>query len=224
MKVGGQLFTSEGPSVIRRLARMKFDIFLDLKFHDIPNTVACSVRAAAELPNVRMVNMHTLGGFEMMSAARKALSGVKNPPLLLGVTLLTSHDAATLREIGVSGSPSSRVLHLAQLAKSAGMDGVVASAHEARAIRASCGPKFRIVVPGIRPAGSAKNDQSRIATPGNAIRAGADFVVIGRALTAAADPRAVSVQIADEVAAALNTGAGAAAELDAEEAELAVRA
>jgi orotidine-5'-phosphate decarboxylase len=182
---------------------MKFDIFLDLKYHDIPNTVACAVRAAARLPGVRMMNMHTLGGVEMMRAARKALAGVENPPLLLGVTLLTSHDAGTLREIGVSGSPSTRVLHLARLAKSAGLDGVVASAHEVAAIRRACGANFRIVVPGVRPAGSAKNDQSRIATPADAIRAGADFLVIGRPITAAADPRAAAARIAAEVASVL---------------------
>jgi orotidine-5'-phosphate decarboxylase len=201
---------------------MKLDIFLDLKFHDIPNTVACSVRAAAELPGVRMVNMHTLGGLEMMKAARKALAGLKNPPHLLGVTLLTSHDAETLREIGVTGSPSSRVLHLARLAMSAGLDGVVASAQEIVAIRRVCGPDFRIVVPGIRPAGSAKNDQSRIGSPAEAIRAGADFLVIGRPITAATDPRTAAAQIADEVAAAQKPRTAPAA-LNADEADSALR-
>jgi orotidine-5'-phosphate decarboxylase len=150
-----------------------------------------------------MMTLHTLGGVEMMRAARQALAGVKNPPLLLGVTVLTSHDAASLREIGVSGSPSARVFHLARLAKSAGLDGVVASAHEVAAIRRACGTNFRIIVPGIRPAGSAKNDQSRIGTPAEAIRAGSDYLVIGRPITAAADPRAAAAQIVDEVASAL---------------------
>jgi orotidine-5'-phosphate decarboxylase len=200
--VGLQLFTAEGPRAVERLAGLGFDIFLDLKFHDIPNTVARAVAAAAELPKVRLVNVHTLGGVAMMRAAREALSGRKRRPALLGVTVLTSMDAAALRRVGVSGPPSSRAVALARLAKQSGLDGVVASAHEARAIRRACGPRFLIVVPGVRPASAALNDQSRVATPGEAIRAGANYLVVGRPITGAADPREAAFSIAREMASA----------------------
>jgi orotidine-5'-phosphate decarboxylase len=176
-----------------------FDIFLDLKFHDIPNTVAGAVSAAAELPKVRMVNVHTLGGVMMMSAAREAVIGKKKRPALLGVTILTSMDAAALRRVGISGPPASRALALARLAKLAGLDGVVASAHEARSIRRACGPRFLIVVPGVRPASAAFNDQSRVATPSDAIRAGASYLVVGRPITGAANPRDAALNIAREI-------------------------
>jgi len=200
LKVGFQLFTAEGPGAVQKLAGLGFDIFLDLKFHDIPNTVAGAVAAAASLPNVRMLTLHTTGGLAMMRAAREALAGQKNRPALLGVTILTSLDAQGLREVGISGSPTARVVSLARLAKEAGLDGVVSSAHEARAIRKACGPKFLIVVPGVRPLSAAANDQSRVATPSEAIRAGADYLVIGRPITGAASPRAAAVAIAAELA------------------------
>lgn len=203
LKIGNQLFTAEGPRAVEKIASLGFGVFLDLKFHDIPNTVAGSVAAAAELPGIRLLTLHTLGGTDMMRAAAQALAGKKKRPALLGVTILTSHDGAALRSVGISGTPGSRGLALAKLAKRSGLDGVVASAHEARAIRQACGPKFLIVVPGVRPASASPNDQSRVATPAEAIRAGADYLVIGRPITGAADPRKAALAIGEEIAAAL---------------------
>ena len=205
LKVGSQLFTAEGPRAVEKIASLGFGVFLDLKFHDIPNTVAGGVAAAAELPGIRLLTLHTLGGPEMMRAAVEAVAGKKKRPALLGVTILTSHDGATLRSVGISGTPASRGLALAKLAKQAGLDGVVASAHEARAIRRACGPKFLIVVPGVRPASASLNDQSRVATPAAAIRAGADYLVIGRPITGAPDPREAALAIAEEIASAVPT-------------------
>jgi orotidine-5'-phosphate decarboxylase len=201
-KVGSQLFTAEGPRAIEKLAGLGFGIFLDLKFHDIPNTVAGAVAAAAALPNVGLMTLHASGGVAMMQAAREALAGKKHRPSLLGVTILTSLDAGALRRVGISGSPATRALALARLAKEAGLDGVVASAQEARSIRRACGPKFLIVVPGVRPASASLNDQARVATPGQAIRNGADYLVVGRPVTAAANPRQAALAIADEIATA----------------------
>lgn len=203
VKVGGQLFTAEGPRAVEKLAGLGFGIFLDLKFHDIPNTVAGAVSAAARLPAVRLMNVHASGGVAMMRAARDAMAGRKKRPALLGVTILTSLDRAALRRIGISGSPASRALALARLAKEARLDGVVASAREAKAIRRACGPKFLIVVPGVRAAASNADDQSRVATPADAIRAGADYLVVGRPITGAANPRRAALAIAEEIAAAL---------------------
>jgi orotidine-5'-phosphate decarboxylase len=200
MKVGSQLFTAEGPQAVRKLSSLGFDIFLDLKFHDIPNTVAGAVASAAELPGIRLLTLHASGGSAMMQAAKSALDGKKNRPALLGVTILTSMDAKGLKQVGISGSPGSRALALARLAKKAGLDGVVASAHEASAIRRACGSKFLIVVPGVRPANSSTNDQSRVATPADAIRAGADYLVIGRPITGAVDPGKAALSIAQEIA------------------------
>jgi orotidine-5'-phosphate decarboxylase len=205
-KVGSQLFTTEGPRAVQKLAGLGFDIFLDLKFHDIPNTVAGAVAGAAKLPRVRLLTLHASGGVKMMQAAREAVNdsvkGKKTRPALLAVTILTSLDAKGLRSIGMSGSPSSRALALARLAKQAGMDGVVASSHEVRAIRRACGPKFLIVVPGVRPAGASLDDQSRTATPAESIHAGADYLVVGRPITAASNPRVAAVGISNEIAAA----------------------
>jgi orotidine-5'-phosphate decarboxylase len=201
-KIGKQLFTAEGPQAVRKLAGLGADIFLDLKFHDIPNTVVGAVASAANLPGVRMLTLHTTGGLTMMRAAREALAGKKNPPALLGVTLLTSLDARELRRVGISGPVTSRVVSLALLAKEAGLDGVVSSPQEARAIRRACGPKFLIVVPGVRPSSAAAQDQSRIATPAEAMRAGADYLVVGRPITAAKNPRAAALAINEEIAAA----------------------
>lgn len=168
-------------------------VFLDLKFCDIPNTVAGAVTAAAKLPKVRMLTLHTTGGLEMMRAAKNALKGIKNPPILLGVTILTSLDEAALGRIGLGGRVESRVVTLALLAKEAGIDGIVASAREVEAVRKAVGPEMRIVVPGVRPQAdsdksSKADDQARVATPGNAIRWGADYLVVGRPITAAPDP------------------------------------
>jgi len=182
------------------LAGLGFGVFLDLKFHDIPNTVASSVAAAAELPKVRLLTLHTLGGVSMMKAARAALGKGTNRPALLGVTLLTSMDETALRGVGIAGSASATVLALASQAQEAGLDGVVASGQEARAIRAQCGPKFLIVVPGVRPPSAPGNDQSRVTTPSEAIEAGADYLVIGRPITEAEDPRAAALAIVKEIA------------------------
>jgi orotidine-5'-phosphate decarboxylase len=199
-KVGGQLFTAEGPRAVRKLADLGFDIFLDLKYHDIPNTVAHAVAAAVRLPRVRLMTLHASGGLAVMRAAREAAGSKKNRPALLGVTVLTSFDAATLREIGMEGSLGSQVVALARLAKTAGLDGVVCSALEAPAVRRELGPEFKILVPGVRPATAATNDQSRVATPGDAVRAGADYLVVGRPITAAANPRAAALEIVAEIA------------------------
>ena len=201
-KVGSQLFTAEGPKVVEKVASLGFGVFLDLKFHDIPNTVSGAVAAAAELRGVKMLTLHAAGGLAMMRAAREAIAAKKNRPALLGVTILTSMDASTMESVGLAGTPSSRAAALARLAKEAGLDGVVTSAHEVRSIREACGPDFLIVVPGIRPASASVDDQSRIATPGDAIRAGANYLVVGRPITAATDPRKAALAIAAEIASA----------------------
>jgi orotidine-5'-phosphate decarboxylase len=206
-KVGSQLFTTEGPRAVQKLAGLGFDIFLDLKFHDIPNTVAGAVAAAAKLARVRLLTLHAAGGIKMMQAAREAVAGLnvdgkKTRPALLAVTVLTSFDAEALRSIGMFGSTSSRALALARLAKEVGMDGVVASSQEVRAIRKACGQKFLIVVPGVRPTGSSLDDQSRVATPAECIRAGADYLVVGRPITSAKIPRAAAMNIATEIVSA----------------------
>jgi orotidine-5'-phosphate decarboxylase len=199
VKVGSQLFTAEGPRAVEALADIGFGIFLDMKFHDIPNTVAGAVKAAAELPGVRMMTLHASGGMAMMEAAKEALAGHKSPPALLGVTVLTSLGETALHRMGMPGSASARAVALAELSKEAGLDGVVASAHEARAIRKACGPAFLIVVPGVRPALAAIHDQSRVATPTETIRAGADYLVVGRPITAAESPREAALAIAKEM-------------------------
>jgi len=205
-KIGSQLFTAEGPEAVERVARLVPGIFLDLKFCDIPNTVAGAVAAAVKLPKVRMLTLHTTGGLEMMCAARGALKGVKNPPTLLGVTILTSLDDQALGRIGLAGPAESRVVALALLAQEAGMGGIVASAREVEAVRMAVGPKMRIVVPGVRPAtpdGNGKtDDQTRVATPGSAIRSGADYLVVGRPITGAANPAKTADAILLEMKAA----------------------
>jgi len=202
LKVGSQLFTSEGPRAVEKLAGLGYGLFLDLKFHDIPNTVAGAVAAAARLPKVRLLTVHASGGVAMMKAAREAAGGGKNRPALLGVTILTSLDGRDLSRVGISGSPTARAVALARLAREAGLDGVVASAHEVHTIRRACGSKFLIVVPGVRPAAASANDQSRVATPAEAIRAGADYLVVGRPITGARDPHQAAIAIAEEIAAA----------------------
>jgi orotidine-5'-phosphate decarboxylase len=209
-KIGNQLFTTAGPEAVRQVARLGTGIFLDLKYHDIPNTVAGSVLAAAALPGVQLVYVHALGGSAMMQAAVQAISaGVpmgEDRPRLLAVTVLTSMDSKSIREVGIGGPPQSRVLQLAKLAKKSGVDGVVASVQEAKAIRKACGREFLIVTPGVRPkdksAASQKDDQARTATPREAIKAGADFLVVGRPILAASDPRAAATQIVEEIAGA----------------------
>jgi orotidine-5'-phosphate decarboxylase len=199
VKVGKELYTAAGPSLVEKLQRSGFGVFLDLKFHDIPNTVAAACAAAAQL-GVWMINLHALGGRAMMSAAREALAGAKARPRLTAVTLLTSMGAADLSEVGLAGNPQEVVLRLAGLARECGLDGVVCSAQEAAALRSRFGREFCLVTPGIRPAEAARDDQNRIATPREAIAAGVDYLVIGRPITRALDPlaalRAVQAEIA----------------------------
>jgi orotidine-5'-phosphate decarboxylase len=199
LKVGKALFTAAGPGLIEQLHKAGFEIFLDLKYHDIPSTVAAACAAAAEL-GVWMVNVHALGGRAMMKAARAALSGRRTPPKLVAVTLLTSVGAAELQEIGLSGNPQEAVVRLARLAQACGLDGVVCSAQEARDLRQQCGADFVLVTPGIRPAGSLADDQQRVATPRQALIDGADYLVIGRPITRALDPRAALHGISVEIA------------------------
>ncbi|MFZ0922474.1 MAG: orotidine-5'-phosphate decarboxylase [Candidatus Acidiferrales bacterium] len=195
VKIGSQLFTAEGPEAVRRIAKLVSGIFLDLKFCDIPNTVAGAVEAAAGLPSVRMMTLHTTGGLAMLRAARAALKGAKRPPKLLGVTVLTSLDEAELIRIGLTGPVGGRVTALANMAKTAGMDGIVAAGEHVQALRKALGRKMAIVVPGVRPVNPDKqlkraqlDDQAQIATPCNAVRWGADYLVVGRPITAAPDP------------------------------------
>jgi orotidine-5'-phosphate decarboxylase len=209
-KIGNQLFTAAGPAAVKEVSALGAGIFLDLKFHDIPNTVAGAVLSAAAMTGVQLVNVHALGGRAMLEAAVQAISaGVPmgaDRPRLLAVTILTSMDQKTMKEVGLAGAPKLRVTKLAQLAKKAGVDGVVASVQEAKAIRKACGRDFLIVTPGVRPKekseSSKRDDQARTATPTEAIRAGADFLVVGRPILAAPDPRAAAQSIVEEIAAA----------------------
>jgi orotidine-5'-phosphate decarboxylase len=214
-KIGKQLFTAEGPEAVRRVSQLGPGVFLDLKYHDIPNTVVGAVRAAAAIGGVRLLNIHTLGGPRMMAEAAAALKEIANPPKLLGVTILTSIDAKMMAKVGISGTPASRVLRLAKLAKQEGLDGVVASTHEVKAIKKACGKDFLVVVGGTRPksesvahgsqlrGGLKRDDQSRMATPAEAVRAGADYLVVGRPVMDARDPRAAAEAIQAEIAQAL---------------------
>ncbi|WP_172959711.1 orotidine-5'-phosphate decarboxylase [Thiomicrorhabdus aquaedulcis] len=187
LKVGKELFAVAGPELVRALVALKFDVFLDLKYHDIPNTVAKAIQAAARM-GVWMVNVHALGGRKMMQAAHDALLEFENKPLLIAVTVLTSMEQDDLNEIGLVGTPENIVIRLAQLAKDSGMDGVVCSAQEAGVLRSALGSDFCLVTPGIRPEGSASNDQKRIMTPKQAILAGSSYLVIGRPITHSHDP------------------------------------
>lgn len=194
LKVGFELFVAAGPDFVRQLTGRGFDVFLDLKFHDIPNTVAAACKAAATL-GVWMINVHASGGAKMMLAAREALQGFANPPKLIAVTVLTSMDKQQLEGTGVTTEPADQVQHLARLAATNGLDGVVCSAQEASLLRAMLGNDFLLVTPGIRPAGTDKGDQSRVMTPAQAKDAGVSYVVVGRPITQAADPQSVIAQI-----------------------------
>ncbi|MEL0087862.1 MAG: orotidine-5'-phosphate decarboxylase [Halieaceae bacterium] len=187
VKVGKQLFTREGPTILKALGARGFDVFLDLKFHDIPNTVANACVAAAE-QGAWMVNVHASGGSRMMVAARDALAKLSNPPKLIAVTVLTSMAPEDLSETGIPASPMERVLLLAELAQQAGMDGVVCSAQEAQQLRARLGPDFDLVTPGIRLPENNVGDQRRVLSPSDALAAGANYLVVGRPITAASDP------------------------------------
>jgi orotidine-5'-phosphate decarboxylase len=199
-KVGSQLFTAAGPDLVREIVGRGEKVFLDLKFHDIPNTVAGAVSSATRL-GVSLVDVHGLGGRSMVEAAVGALPAMGTR--LLAITILTSHDEETLGEIGVNGSLVESVRRLAQLAKEAGADGVVASPHEVATVREACGSDFLIVTPGIRPAGAAPGDQARAATPAAALAAGADYLVVGRPITEADDPAAAADAIVREMETAL---------------------
>ena len=198
VKVGKELFTSAGPSIVEALQKQNFDVFLDLKFHDIPNTVSGAVRAASEL-GVWMVNVHAAGGERMMAAARESISKASGrAPLLIAVTVLTSMEQKELQAIGVAGQINSQVELLANLAKESGCDGVVCSALEATMLSSSV-PELLKVTPGIRLAGDSASDQRRIMTPASAIESGADYLVIGRSVTGAADPVATLKKISSDL-------------------------
>jgi orotidine-5'-phosphate decarboxylase len=198
LKVGKELFTSVGPALVDRLQGQGFEVFLDLKFHDIPNTVAGAVRAAGEL-GVWMVNVHAGGGRRMMEAAAEALQAFSSPPLLIGVTVLTSMSDEDLAELGYAESARDRVLRLAALAANSGLDGVVCSAMETTVLRKDRGDDFCLVTPGIRMAGDAAGDQRRVVTPGDAMAMGSDYLVIGRSITAVADPLAALERVHQEL-------------------------
>lgn len=187
LKVGKELFTAEGPGFVEGLVDKGFDVFLDLKFHDIPNTVANACSVAAEL-GVWMVNVHALGGRKMMTAAREALANKQNRPLLIAVTILTSMGQEDINEIGLHDDPASNVMRLAALAEDSGLDGVVCSPKEVSLLRNQRGSDFKLVTPGIRPADSDKGDQNRVMTPAEAITAGSSYLVIGRPITQSEDP------------------------------------
>lgn len=198
LKVGKELFTRGGSHMVEQLHARGFEIFLDLKFHDIPNTVAKAVQAAADL-GIWMVNVHAFGGARMLAAAKEAICQHAHPPKLIAVTVLTSMDADELRAIGVEASPAEQVMRLAKLARQAGMDGVVCSAQEAAALKAQLGNDFIAVTPGIRPAGSNPDDQTRIMTPREALLDGSDYLVIGRPITRARNPLLALEQINQEI-------------------------
>lgn len=198
LKVGKELFTAAGPALVEKLNERGFEVFLDLKFHDIPNTVASACKAASRL-GVWMVNVHALGGRRMMEAAREALEGAAKRPKLIAVTVLTSMGKADLNELGIPGEPRETVLRLAQLTQASGLDGVVCSAQEAAALRQERGTGFCLVTPGIRPTAASQDDQVRIVTPAEAIRLGSDYLVIGRPISKAADPLQVLQQINLEI-------------------------
>jgi len=199
LKVGKELFTAAGPGLIEQLRRAGFEIFLDLKYHDIPNTVAAACAAAAEL-GIWMINVHALGGRAMMTAAGEVFARRASRPRVVAVTLLTSMGGPEMQDVGLAGTPREAVSRLARLAQSCGLDGVVCSAQEARDLRQACGPDFLLVTPGIRPAGSEADDQRRVATPRQALADGADYLVIGRPITQAPDPLAALRGISAEIA------------------------
>ncbi|MCG9596720.1 orotidine-5'-phosphate decarboxylase [Vibrio sp. Isolate25] len=195
LKVGKEMFTLFGPDFVKELHKRGFSVFLDLKFHDIPNTCSKAVRAAAEL-GVWMVNVHASGGERMMAASREILEPYgKQRPLLIGVTVLTSMEQSDLAGIGLNIEPKEQVIRLASLTQNSGLDGVVCSAQESSMLKGELGKSFKLVTPGIRPVGAAVGDQKRIMTPADAIQAGSDYLVIGRPITQAPDPASVLSEI-----------------------------
>ncbi|MBE2896653.1 orotidine-5'-phosphate decarboxylase [Pasteurellaceae bacterium HPA106] len=199
LKVGKEMFTTLGTQFVKQLHLRGFDVFLDLKFHDIPNTVARAVRSAADL-GVWMVDLHASGGLRMMETAKQILEPYgKDAPKLIAVTVLTSMEDVDLLQIGLNASPMEQVIRLARLTQRAGLDGVVCSPQEVEILRANCGQDFTLVTPGIRPVGSDFGDQRRVMTPAEAIRQGSDYLVVGRPITQAANPLSVLEQINAEV-------------------------
>ena len=204
VKIGKEMFTRAGPAFVEKVAEEGFQIFLDLKYHDIPNTVAAACAAAADM-GVWMMNVHASGGRKMMTAAAERLASLGDErPLLIAVTILTSLGQEDLGEIGFPGTPAQNVVRLATLAEQSGLDGVVCSPLEVAPLRSQLSSSFKLVTPGVRPAGASSDDQKRIMTPGDAIRAGASYLVVGRPITAATDPLASLEAINAEVAAALS--------------------
>ncbi|GBG12711.1 orotidine-5'-phosphate decarboxylase [Novimethylophilus kurashikiensis] len=198
LKVGKELFTAEGPGFVSSLVDQGYGVFLDLKFHDIPNTVAKACAAASRL-GVWMLNVHASGGRAMMNAAREAVEQAAKPPMLIAVTVLTSMNEATLHELGVSSPLQEHVLRLASLTQACGLDGVVCSAQEAPLLRTKLGQDFCLVTPGIRPADASLDDQNRVLTPAAALLQGSSYLVIGRPITKAADPLAALRSITEEI-------------------------
>jgi len=197
-KVGKQLFTAEGPQVVRDLVASGRKVFLDLKFHDIPNTVAGAVQSAADL-GVSMLTVHASGGSKMLKAAAEAASSSASKPMVLAVTVLTSLNDADLQELGLPVGVADQVLRLAGIARNAGCTGIVSSAHEAASLRRNLGEGFAIVTPGVRPAGTEVGDQARVVTPADAFKAGATHIVVGRPITGDADPKAAAERILREI-------------------------
>ena len=198
LKVGKELFTATGPALLEELMKSGFEIFLDLKFHDIPNTAAQACKAAAGL-GVWMINVHALGGRRMLEAAREAVSTSARRPRLIAVTLLTSMGQSDLADLGIAETPEAMVLRLAKLAQDCGLDGVVCSALETELLREQCGNQFCLVTPGIRPIDASLDDQSRVMTPEAALRSGASYLVIGRPITKAADPLQALLDINEQI-------------------------
>ncbi|QLB12533.1 orotidine-5'-phosphate decarboxylase [Bisgaardia hudsonensis] len=195
LKVGKEMFTTLGTSFVKQLHDRSFDVFLDLKFHDIPNTVARAVRSAADL-GVWMVDLHASGGLRMMEEAKKILEPYgKDAPLLIGVTVLTSMEDLDLLQIGINASPMEQVIRLANLTQRAGLDGVVCSPQEVEILRTNCGKDFKLITPGIRPIGADFGDQRRVMTPSAAIQSGSDYLVIGRPITQAENPAEILSKI-----------------------------
>lgn len=199
LKIGKEMFTRLGPPFVGKLVAEGFDVFLDLKFHDIPNTVAAACAAAADM-GVWMTNLHASGGRKMMETARERLEGMSHRPLLIAVTILTSLGEKDINEVGYLGAPADNVVRLARLADSSGLDGIVCSPLEALEVRSLVRDDFLLVTPGVRPASSSKDDQKRVMTPVDALNNGADLLVIGRPITAAGDPMASLNAIQQEIA------------------------
>jgi len=198
LKVGKELFTASGPDLVEKLMRRGFEIFLDLKYHDIPNTVAQACKVAASM-GVWMVNVHAMGGRKMLAAARDAIDSGSHKPKLIAVTLLTSNTQQDLTDIGITATSDEMVMRLATLSQDCGLDGVVCSAQEAKLVRRKCGGDYCLVTPGIRPALTSHDDQSRVMSPLAALQAGSNYLVIGRPITQAMDPLRMLLDINQEI-------------------------